>query len=1055
MILFLIIIQALIKPGHFDKKILNFQRKVEIVERKFLKFFPYSAVKDNYMPFKNKKVELDLKKTQDTVKFNILAIRVGFQKEEPDDPYTTGNGWFDFSKRGNPDSVPFFSEPPHDKKFFETYLESLKAYLSSVGYGKIKLEKFVVKPDKNDSFYILPYPIRYYGNPIYFEEGLIRLFVDAMHLADLDESISFMDIDNNGIKDYKEGKKDVYIIFHAGSTWQSDLGDTPYDIATVTIPQGAIYYYTKENYIILNGGRDTVTSGIILPEQPSQDGLEVELQGLLFHEFFHDGFYATDLYGVNGLSSGVGSFCIMGTGGWNEALSKNLNGEYQSVFGVIPSFPSAWMRMWIDYIVQVIPQRFFVPEEWSKIPIVPLWGFPIYSGMVDTFVPNLEKRKFKIYEATEVSTDTINFLPDSIRFPKIIFIPIDDYEYYLIEYRNEFLFSDNQIKGFFKNGTLVSPNGNWDYLLPGSGLLIWHIDEKTIIEHYHEVNSYPPYKGVDVVEADGVQDFDKWTESPETFYGSEFDLFFKGYKDEFSYKTFPSSKAKSGGNTFIEVIEIGERRKRKVEFNLKNSFLKLHIRNYLPQYTRPLHGFVARKGKFIVSLIGGFLNFDGDTVYFTDGLNNYYSAFFIFDTFSNLLKEIYLKPIIEKPFALTDIDNDSVYDILYLKDRKLSRIKLNQSFDTITYKNLPLFSSVPAVYDVDKDNIKEIFLVGEDYFLYLLSGKKLDSVIKREYAGSKSLYGVSISENPNIIYFTGTEGILRVFDYTLNKVGEVFSPLYDITSLPSIVADYDGDGFKEIMGIRGKDIIFYFDYLENEFYERKVEDEIKSFPCIFDSDGNGLPDFVFKTANNVYSFNYLLALNSGFPLKVLNTPENSNYSSILSTETDFIYLEKNRLNSLKQNEELNIAVSSFGLKDMAFDENGDLYLLLGTGEIKVLSFNVTPLYFTYGVNFERNFLFDKRLEYKNYDKKVYLIIYPSVIKNKSGYIRIFAKERGELNLSFYTFSGHKIKDSKIYINDTNIERDIPYDFSFLTPGPYILRWNLGQNSGIFKFFVEK
>ncbi|MEN3044498.1 MAG: hypothetical protein ABDH37_04695 [Candidatus Hydrothermales bacterium] len=1054
-LLFILFISTLIKPGNFDKKILNFQKKFEIVERKFLKFSPYPAVKDAQPLFKNKKIKSNVKKISDTIKFNILAIRVGFQKEDPDDPYTTGNGWFDFSKKGNPDSIPFFSEPPHDKKYFETYLESLRAYLSSIGYGKIKLENFVVKPDKNDSFYILPHPMRYYGDPLYFEEGLVRLLIDALHLADLDESISFMDVDKNGIKDYKEGKKNVYIIFHAGSTWQSDLGDTPYDIATVTIPQGAIHYYTGENYVILNGGKDTVVSGIILPEQPSQDGLEVELQGLLFHEFFHDAFYATDLYGVNGLSSGVGSFCVMGTGGWNEVLSKDLNGEYRSVFGAIPSFPSAWMRMWIDYIVQVIPEKFFIPEEWSKDSILPLWGFSIYNGMVDTFIPYVEQKNFYTYEATEFSTDTINFLPDSIRFPKIIFIPIDDYEYYLIEYRNDFLVSNNQVKGFFKNGTLISPYGYWDFLLPGSGLLIWHIDEKTVIEHYFEVNSFPPYKGVDVVEADGIGDFDKWTESPETFYGSEFDLFFKGYKNEFSYKTFPSSKARSGGNTFIKVSNISERRRHKMEFNLENSFLKLHIRNYLPKYTIPLNGFLARKGNFVISLIGGFLNLNGDTVYFTDGLNKYFSAFFIFDTLSNLLNEIYLKPIIEKPFALADIDNDSIDEILYLKNKRLSLIKLNSNFDTLTYKNLPFFSSVPGVYDIDKDGIKEIFLVGEDYFLYSLSGKRLDSIISKTYAGSKSLYGVSFSENPEIIYFTGIDGILRVFDSSLNKLAEIFSPLHEITSLPSITADYDGDGYQEIMGIRGKDIIYFYDHLENKFYERKVEEEIRSLPCVFDSDGNGLPDFIFKTVNNVYSFNYLLALNSGFPLKVLSNLEDYYYSPILSTESDFIYLEKNRLNSFNKNEELNITVSNFGLKDMLFDKNGNLCLLLGTGEIKVFSYDVVPFYLTYGVNLERNFLFDRRFEYKSFDDKIYLIIYPSIIKNKSGFIRIFTKESGQLNLSFYTFSGHKIKDAKIYISDVKVERDIPYDFSFLTPGPYILKWSLGKRSGTFKFFVEK
>lgn len=1053
----LIFISSLIKPFIHDKRIIKLQEKFESVERKFSKFYPYSYLKENYFPFKRKELKVkNLKNQNDTVKFNILAIRVAFQREEPDDPLTTGNGWFDLSSKGNPDSVPFFSEPPHDKSYFETYLESLKAFLTSVGYGRIKIKKYVVKPDKNDSFYVLPYSMRYYGDPKHFEEGLVKLLVDALHLSDQDETISFMDIDNNGVKDYKEGIRDIYIIFHAGSTWQTDLlGDTPYDIATVTIPQGALEYYTGEKYILLNGGIDTVVSGILLPEQPSQDGIEVELQGLLFHEFPHDAFYATDLYGVNGLSSGVGAWCLLGTGGWNEVGAKNLEGKIESVFGAIPSFPSAWTRMWFDYVIEVTPKRFFEPEEWLRETIDPLWGFSIYKGMVDTFVPYVEEREFSIYEATEPSQDTVNYLPDSVRFPKIIFIPIDEYEYYLLEYRNDLLFGSNELKGFFKKGALIFPYGAWDFLLPGSGLLVWHIDERVVIDHYWEVNSYPPYKGVDIVEADGIQDFDRWTESPETFYGSEYDVFFKGFKDNFSYRTFPSSKAKSGGNTFIEIKDISERRKHKISFKLKNNFLKLYIKDYLPKDILPLNAFFAKKKNYIISLIGGFRNYYGDTVYFTDGVNNFYSGFFIFDTSGSLLKTINLKPIISLPFSISDLDGDGDFEIFYLKKGKLSLLKLNSTFDTFTFNSLPLFSSVPSLYDIDGDRVQEIMLTGEDYFLYLLSGKKPDSVIYKTYAGSKSKSGVILSRNPPLLSFVGVDGVLRVFDYSFNKLREVFNPYFGFSEFPSICADYDGDGFDEIMGIRGNDNIYFFDYNEDKFYERKIDDIIVSSPSVFDVDKNGLPDFVFKTEKKLYSFNYLLSLNDNFPFDISEVNELEKYLSPISSDKNLLYPVKNSINSLSGVEEFNINLSSFGVKDIFFDEDGDLFIFLGTGEIKVFDYSENPFYFTYGGNFERNFYFDKVFEKIFSNEKVSLIVYPSVIKNKRGFIRVLTKEKGNLNLSFYTFSGHPVGEKSIYISDINVEKDISFDFSFLTPGPYILKWKINKEEGIFKFFVEK
>ncbi len=1041
----------LLKPQKSDKKVKEIQKKFEYVEKIFSRYYPYTFIKDKYLPFKRKEIKIHTKNKQDdTIRFNILAIRVAFQREEPDDSLTTGDGWFDLKGKGNPDSVPFFSEPPHDRKYFETYLESLKAFLASVGYGKIKIN-YVVKPDKNDSFYILPHPMRYYGDPEHFEEGLVKLLQDALHIADLDETINFMDLDNDGKKDYKQGIKDVYIIFHAGSTWQTDWGDTPYDIATVTIPQGAIEYYTGEKYIILNGGKDTVVSGILLPEQPSQDGMEVELQGLLFHEFQHDAFYATDLYGVYGRSSGVGAWCLMGTGGWNEVGSENEEGYIESVFGAIPSFPSAWMRTWFDYAVKIIPQRFFIPEEWYKDTLNPLWGFSLYKGMVDTIIPLQEEKNITIYEATEPASDTINYIPDSVRFPKIIFIPIDDYEYYLIEYRNDLLFGSFELKAYFKNGTIISPYGAWDFLLPGSGLLVWHIDDRTVIDHYWEINAYPPYKGVDLVEADGIQDLDKWTEYPETWYGSEYDPFFKNWKDEFSYNTYPSSKAKSGGNTFIEIKNIGERRKHKISFTLKNSFLNLHIKDYLQEDMRPLNAFFGINKDKIIVLIGGALDYYGDTIPVTDTFN---SGFFIFSKDGNLLKSIYFKSIINKPFSISDIDGDAVDEVLFLNEGFLSLIKLN-NYDTFKFRNLPKFSSVPSVYDTDKDGIKEIFLCGEDYYLYKLSGKNPDSVIAKGFIGSKTNNGIAVSDDPKVLYILGIDGVLRVFDYDLNKIREVFNPYPGFSDYGVICADFDGDEKKEVMGVRGENSVFYYDYEDNLYYERKINDKIINSPSIFDADFDGYVDIIVSSPNSVYSFNYLLSLGNEFPVNIEADSFKNYYFAYISSDKNLFVNMNHKIISIPTKSIYSVNTSSFGLKDLLIDEQGELYLLLGTGEIKRFNFDLNPFFSCFGVNTERNFLFEKRSNFSRSDiPETRLIIYPSVIKNKRGVIRFFAKKSTYLDLKFYTFSGHLIKTERFYVDGKNIYNDIEFDFSFLTPGPYILKWESLDSKGIFKFFVK-
>ncbi len=74
--------------------------------------------------------------------------------------------------------------------------------------------------------------------------------------------------------------------------------------------------------------------------------------------------------------------------------------------------------------------------------------------------------------------------------PEIIKLPTSKSgEYFLLENR-------------YKTG--------YDYYLPGSGLLIWHIDANTISSnlYYNRVNNDETHKGVDLEEASGIQDLD-------------------------------------------------------------------------------------------------------------------------------------------------------------------------------------------------------------------------------------------------------------------------------------------------------------------------------------------------------------------------------------------------------------------------------------------------------------------------------------------------------------------------------------------------------------------
>ncbi len=95
-----------------------------------------------------------------------------------------------------------------------------------------------------------------------------------------------------------------------------------------------------------------------------------------------------------------------------------------------------------------------------------------------------------------------------------------------------------------------------DFGLPGSGVLIWHID-RTRLGPYVDanlVNVDMDHKGVDLEEADGIQDFDYSLPDIYGYEGSEWDPWFEGgYAWLFGPGTEPGSDASWGGRTFVTV----------------------------------------------------------------------------------------------------------------------------------------------------------------------------------------------------------------------------------------------------------------------------------------------------------------------------------------------------------------------------------------------------------------------------------------------------------------------------------------------------------------------
>jgi M6 family metalloprotease-like protein len=361
------------------------------------------------------------------------------------------------------------------------------------------------------------------------------------------------------------------IIFHAGAGQESDISgiNTGEIWSTFLTRKRLQMYFDPDNDLYpgypTNDGIN-LTNLVIYPESeyqdyfpgPGEENADVYLfsiYGVLCHQFGHliglPSLFDND--SSNGASQGIGNFGLMGTGVWNAS-------------GYVPAQLDPWCRMhlgWEPVITVTQPTTnlavdYFLNQD-EIADLHRLYKIPISAS--EYFL--VENRQ----QNPDGSLDPYNGLP-SYTFKLLPPGEQDYYENYpLLPYFN---FMENRYLGC-----------EWDFFLPGlggpipmgmstpqegSGLLIWHIDENVIAENFtanfdlNTVNAYAPHKGIDIEEADGVQNLD--TAAADQYkYGSPYDTFRQGNNVYFGNPShngilsLPTSESYYGGIP-LEIYDI-------------------------------------------------------------------------------------------------------------------------------------------------------------------------------------------------------------------------------------------------------------------------------------------------------------------------------------------------------------------------------------------------------------------------------------------------------------------------------------------------------------------
>jgi M6 family metalloprotease-like protein len=422
-------------------------------------------------------------------------------------------------------------EELHDSTYFAGELAHVEQYFAGASRNHQTIRWEVAS-----AIYNLPEKMGYYGNDGLQDVRAVEMMASVIDSADADIDFSLYD---------------TVMLIHAGAGQETDVADDSrvqlwssfYSRGDIdeAFPDSSVSGLPTDDQ--LGGEPFLVDNFILVPEASSQDDLTIGSLGVwAFEVASRIGLLPLFDSTPDGFpdSRGAASYDLMASGLFNGHVTPDLT----LWPGFVPGFPSVFNRVlagWIDPLVVVDEGSYSLRDINSPAPgDTSCLKIPITESEYYLLVNRVHDANFdSLFTFDDADS---NFFPDNSES-----LSGAEFDFFLTVLTDPFLVRRDPAWGGVRR----------IYFDTGSGMYIWHIDENVIRQLAatgHLPDDFVSRKGVDLEEADGVQDLDGLGD-PFSF-GSHFDSFRASNNATFGPLSDPSTVSNSGAPTGIVVGNI-------------------------------------------------------------------------------------------------------------------------------------------------------------------------------------------------------------------------------------------------------------------------------------------------------------------------------------------------------------------------------------------------------------------------------------------------------------------------------------------------------------------